>query len=71
MLMNAGDETRTTTILKNVDNLAALAAQMASTVKAAEAAGDPVPASLLAIVDKLILTAQSLQQQLHLISTKQ
>jgi hypothetical protein len=57
------DKTRSKTILDNVDNLLALAIEAVDQATV----GAPRPEDLRSILDRLLLTAQSLQAQLHLI----
>jgi hypothetical protein len=57
------DKTRSETILANVDNLLALAIEAVDQAKV----GAPRPEDLRSILDRLLLTAQSLREQLHLI----
>jgi len=57
------DKTRSETILVNADNLLALASEAVDQAKP----GAPRPDDLRSILYRLLLTARSLQAQLHLI----
>lgn len=57
------DEIRAKMVLDNVDNLVDLATEAVAQAKVRA----PRPEDLRSILDRLLLTAQSLREQLHLI----
>lgn len=57
------DKTRSETVLANADNMLALASEAVDQVKAEALVSD----DLRSILDRLLLTAQSLREQLHLL----
>lgn len=57
------DKTRSETILANVDNMLALTTEAVGQAKAEALVSD----DLRSILDRLLLTAQSLQEQLRLL----
>lgn len=59
------DKTRSETVLANVDNMLTLAGDAEQMIQDLAKAGAPVPPALSSIVERLLLTARSLREQLH------
>lgn len=64
------DKTRSETVLANVDNLLTLADNAEQMIQDLAKAATPVPPALSSIVERLLLTARSLREQLHLIESE-